>query len=83
MVKIDIQYVNSYRANSLVADPQDAEHNEYRGRTNHYWFDLNRDWLLAIHPESRGKLDWYHNWYPNVVGDFQKWAHKAPISLSR
>ncbi|MAJ32396.1 MAG: zinc carboxypeptidase [Flavobacteriaceae bacterium] len=73
------QYANSYRANSLVADPQDAEHNEYwpRGRTNHYWFDLNRDWLLAIHPESRGKLDWYHNWYPNVVTDFHEMGSQS------
>ena len=66
------QYVNMYQGNPLVADPQDAEHNEYwpRGRTNHYWFDMNRDWLLGIHPESRGKLAWYHEWYPNVVTDF-------------
>ncbi len=43
-----------------------------RGRTNHYWFDLNRDWLLGINPESRGKLNWYHEWYPNVVTDFHE-----------
>jgi hypothetical protein len=68
------QWANSYRGNPLVTDPQDAEHNEYfpGGRTNHYWFDLNRDWLLAINPESRGKLDWYHQWYPNVVTDFHE-----------
>ena len=68
------QWANSYRGNPLVADPQDAEHNEYfpGGRTNHYWFDLNRDWLLAINPESRGKLTWYHKWYPNVVTDFHE-----------
>lgn len=73
------QYANSYRANPLVADPQDAEHNEYwpRGRTNHYWFDLNRDWLLAINPESRGKLDWYHSWYPNVVTDFHEMGSQS------
>ncbi|WP_420593091.1 M14 family zinc carboxypeptidase [Robiginitalea biformata] len=68
------QWANSYRGNPLVSDPQDAEHNEYfpGGRTNHYWFDLNRDWLLAINPESRGKLNWYHTWYPNVVTDFHE-----------
>ncbi len=68
------QWANSYRGNPLVTDPQDAEHNEYfpGGRTNHYWFDLNRDWLLAINPESRGKLQWYHKWYPNVVTDFHE-----------
>ncbi len=68
------QWANTYQGNPEVADTQDAEHNEYwpGGRTNHYWFDLNRDWLLAIHPESRGKLAWYHEWYPNVVTDFHE-----------
>nr|WP_299384298.1 M14 family zinc carboxypeptidase [Allomuricauda sp.] len=68
------QWANMYQGSPLVADPQDAEHNEYwpRGRTNHYWFDLNRDWLLGINPESRGKLSWYHEWYPNVVTDFHE-----------
>lgn len=68
------QWANTYRGNPLVGDPVDAEHNEMwpRGRTNHYWFDLNRDWLLAINPESRGKLNWFHHWYPNVVTDFHE-----------
>ncbi len=68
------QWANSYQGSPEVADPQDAEHSEYwpMGRTNHYWFDLNRDWLLGINPESRGKLNWYHQWYPNVVTDFHE-----------
>ncbi|NND15462.1 MAG: zinc carboxypeptidase [Eudoraea sp.] len=67
-------WANMYQGNPMVNDPQDAEHNEYwpGGRTNHYWFDLNRDWLLGINPESRGKLGWYHEWYPNVVTDFHE-----------
>jgi len=73
------QWANSYQGTPLVADPQDAEHDEYwpGGRTNHYWFDLNRDWLLAINPESRGKLNWYHNWYPNVVTDFHEMGSQS------
>ena len=68
------QWANQYKGSPLVSDGNDAEHNEMwpRGRTNHYWFDLNRDWLLAINPESRGKLNWYHEWYPNVVTDFHE-----------
>ncbi len=68
------QWANTYQGTPNVSDPQDAEHNEYwpGGRTNHYWFDLNRDWLLGINPESRGKLNWYHQWYPNVVTDFHE-----------
>ncbi len=73
------QWANMYQGNPLVADPQDAEHNEYwpGGRTNHYWFDLNRDWLLAINPESQGKLKWYHEWYPNVVTDFHEMGSQS------
>lgn len=68
------QWANTYQGTPNVSDPQDAEHNEYwpGGRTNHYWFDLNRDWLLAINPESRGKLKWFHEWLPNVVTDFHE-----------
>ena len=67
-------WVNSYRGQPLIADKYDIEHNEAwpRGRTNHYWFDLNRDLLLAVHPESQGRLKWYHQWYPNVVTDFHE-----------
>ncbi len=73
------QWANTYQGSPLVSDPQDAEHNEYwpAGRTNHYWFDLNRDWLLGINPESRGKLTWYHAWYPNVVTDFHEMGSQS------
>ena len=73
------QWANTYKGNPLVSDPNDAEHNEVwpRGRTNHYWFDLNRDWLLAINPESQGKLEWYHQWYPNVVTDFHEMGSQS------
>ena len=39
------------------------------GRTNHYWFDLNRDWILLQHPESRGRVEVFHQWKPNVQTD--------------
>jgi len=65
---------NTRRSLKPNADKYDMEHNEDwpGGRTNHYWFDLNRDWLLAVNPESQGKLKWYHQWYPNVVTDFHE-----------
>jgi len=59
------------RAQPFVADPADREHNEAwpGGRTNHYWFDLNRDWLPLVNPESRARIDFHHSWHPNVVTD--------------
>jgi lambda repressor-like predicted transcriptional regulator len=67
-------WVNAMKSKNLVADPLDIEHTEAwpTGRTNHYWFDLNRDWLLAVQPESIAKLKWFHNWYPNIVTDFHE-----------
>ncbi len=67
-------WANSYRGDPLIADRFDIEHNEGwpRGRTNHYWFDLNRDLLLGVNPESMGRLKWYHDWYPNIVTDFHE-----------
>jgi len=68
------QWVNSFRGQPFISDKYDIEHNEGWpfGRTNHYWFDLNRDLLLAVHPESKAKLKWFHEWYPNVVTDFHE-----------
>ena len=73
------QWANQFKAKQLVSNGAEAEHNEAwpRGRTNHYWFDLNRDWLLAVHPESQGKLNWYHQWYPNVVTDFHEMGTRS------
>ncbi|WP_373514828.1 M14 family zinc carboxypeptidase [Persicitalea sp.] len=66
-----VNWVNMHKGMPPVSDPNDREHNEVwpSGRVNHYWFDLNRDWFLAVHRESRNRLNFYHQWYPNVVTD--------------
>ncbi len=67
-------WVNRYRGRVPNPDGQHAEHNQMwpPGRVNYYWFDLNRDWLPLVHPESRGRMSWYHKWKPNVVLDFHE-----------
>ena len=72
-------WANTRLGKVKVADPFDIEHNEAwpNGRTNHYWFDLNRDWWLTVHPESQHKLAWYHQWYPNVVTDVHEMGTNA------
>ena len=64
-------WVNSNRNKNLTADPSDREFNEPwpRGRSNHYWFDLNRDWLPAQLPESQGRVRIFQEWKPNVLTD--------------
>ena len=39
------------------------------GRTNHYWFDLNRDYLFLQHPETKGRVAAFYRWRPNIVTD--------------
>lgn len=67
-------WANMHKGFPPVADPVDREHNEVwpGGRVNHYWFDLNRDWLPLVHVESQARLAFYHQWYPNVVTDFHE-----------
>jgi len=64
-------WVNEHKSKNLNPDPNGREFREAwpGGRTNHYWFDLNRDWLLAQHPESQARLKVYHAWLPNVQTD--------------
>ena len=65
---------NSHRGLVPSKDPNDREHRENfpSGRTNYYWFDLNRDWLPHQHPESQGRLRLFHEWKPNVQLDFHE-----------
>ena len=64
-------WVNSHKGKNLISDPNSREYNEVwpRGRTNHYWFDLNRDWLLLTHPESQGRIKHFHHWKPDILTD--------------
>ena len=64
-------WVNSNKSHTQVSDPQNLEHREPwpRGRTNHYWFDLNRDWLPLQMPESQGRIAAIQAWRPNVLTD--------------
>ena len=64
-------WVNANKSQNLVADPNSRELNEMwpGGRFNHYWFDLNRDWLYTQHPESKGRIQKFHEWKPNVLTD--------------
>ncbi len=64
-------WVNSHRSQVEVSDPNHREFDEEwpGGRTNHYWFDVNRDWLPVQLPESKGRLVNFQKWLPNVLTD--------------
>jgi len=72
-------WVNMHKSKNLVTDPNNRGFSEGwpGGRTNHYWFDLNRDWLLLTQPESQARIKWYHNWKPNIVTDHHEMGSGA------
>jgi hypothetical protein len=67
-------WVNSNKSYHMNGDPNNREYNEVwpRGRSNHYWFDLNRDWLPVQHPESRNRVAKVQEWKPNLQLDFHE-----------
>lgn len=72
-------WANMHKGQVLMSDPNHREHVEPwpTGRTNHYWFDLNRDWLFMQHPESQGRMAQFHRWKPNIVADFHEMGTNA------
>jgi hypothetical protein len=64
-------WVNFTRSLNNNPDPASWEFSETwpGGRTNHYWFDLNRDYLALQHPESQGRVAAFHRWKPNINTD--------------
>ena len=76
-------WVNSNRSLRNVTDPQSREFSEPwpGGRSNHYWHDLNRDWLNASMPEMKALLKIYHDWMPNTVNDHHEMGSSSTFFL--
>lgn len=72
-------WANMYKAFPPVSDPLDREHNEAwpGSRTNHYCFDLNRDWFPLTQKESLNRVAFYQQWRPNVATDFHEMGTNA------
>lgn len=71
------RYVNFESTRSgmrAVEDRNAVEHNEDwpSGRTNHYYFDLNRDWAWLTQKESKARIKVYQEWMPQVHVDFHE-----------
>jgi len=68
------RFIHQYEmAEGLTPDSDaiSAEQNEPwpGGRTNHYLFDLNRDWFIMTQPETRGRVKILQEWYPVAFVD--------------
>ncbi len=63
-------------ARGLEPDPEplSAEHDEPwpGGRTNHYLFDMNRDWFALTQAETRARVAFYLQWFPHVAVDLHE-----------
>ena len=77
------RYVNWF--NSVVGKNPDPkihgrEHKEPwpNGRTNHYNFDLNRDWAWQTQVESQQRIELYNQWMPQVHVDFHEQGYNEP-----
>src|SRR6187200_1473764 len=77
------RYVNWF--NSIVGKNMDPSLNarEHRepwpgGRTNHYNFDLNRDWGWQTQIESQQRMKMYNQWLPYVHVDFHEQGINNP-----
>ncbi|BAO55561.1 M14 family metallopeptidase [Nonlabens marinus] len=64
-------WVNQHKSENVTIDGNDREYDEVwpGGRTNHYWFDMNRDWLPVQLPESRARIASFNKWMPNILTD--------------
>jgi hypothetical protein len=64
-------WVNQALGRAMVDDPAHRDRSEAwpGGRTNHYLFDLNRDWLLLQQPESVNRVRLLQRYRPHVMTD--------------
>ncbi|MEN7546821.1 M14 metallopeptidase family protein [Rapidithrix thailandica] len=72
-------WVNMHKSYTPVTSPASREFNEVwpGGRTNHYWFDLNRDWLPVQLPESQARIKKFQEWRPNILTDHHEMGSNA------
>ena len=77
------RYANFYNQYLNSPPNSNGDAKEHRepwpgGRSNHYLFDLNRDWAWGTQIETRQRLKIYHEWMPHVHVDFHEQGYNSP-----
>ncbi|MEQ8765697.1 MAG: M14 family metallopeptidase [Planctomycetota bacterium] len=74
-----VSWFSSVAAPGGNPDPNATEHDEPwpGGRTNHFYFDLNRDWAWLTQDETRARLPHFLAWHPQVHVDFHEMGHNS------
>ncbi len=75
-----VNWYNQYKNTPNTVDPNSKEHHEgwWTGRSNHYMFDLNRDWAWLTQMESQQRLKVFNQWLPHVHVDFHEQGVDEP-----
>lgn len=75
-----VNWFNSVVGKEMNAEPSSREHAEPwpGGRSNHYNFDLNRDWAWQTQIETQQRLKKYNAWLPQVHVDFHEQGYNEP-----
>lgn len=75
-----VNWFNSVVGKNMNPDIQSREHMEPwpGGRTNHYNFDLNRDWAWQTQIETQQRMTIYNQWLPQVHVDFHEQSYNNP-----
>ncbi|MEC7772707.1 MAG: M14 family metallopeptidase [Bacteroidota bacterium] len=73
-------WYNQYKNTPYQVDPNSKEHHEgwWSGRSNHYMFDLNRDWAWLTQVESQQRLKMFNQWLPHIHVDFHEQGVNNP-----
>ncbi|MEZ4811441.1 MAG: M14 family metallopeptidase [Allomuricauda sp.] len=73
-------WYNQYKNSPYQVDPNSKEHHEgwWNGRSNHYMFDLNRDWAWLTQVESQNRIKVFNEWLPHVHVDFHEQGVDEP-----
>jgi hypothetical protein len=74
-----IDHVETFWSYGENTDLSDAAHTMWtEARVNHYWFDLNRQWLLLTQPEAQAWVKHWHKWKPMVSADYHEMGSSSP-----
>ncbi len=75
-----VNWFNAVAGKNYNVDVQSREHGEQwpGGRSNHYNFDLNRDWAWQTQAETQQRLIKYSEWMPQIHVDFHEQSINAP-----
>ena len=75
-----VNWYNEVKSTPFDSSPYAVEHHEEwpRGRYNHYYFDLNRDWAWVSQKETQQRLPHYLSWMPHIHVDFHEQGVDSP-----